>query len=449
MNWYWHALATPLRVHNGAIPTSWGTINTGIGREALVYLKLTVGASAASKRIGFRRKGDTNYPGPNTSPYSDSTRHMHSLDLSDNEATGVVCTTDEDGLIEWQCPQGGVTATLDTLGALDFTLLEVPLPVESTQNAWHTVDVSDLVGSRRVLLMLRAKGEPGGSDIYRISFKPGDLTYGQQGSFFDVNTSESCEFRWTNANPSYACGMVMPLTSKSGTFQYYYNPVSGGDINFEVVGFAPIDGDEVLIHDGSIATGWQTKDLNPYIQRPGPALAIVQFAAMNTTRQFAVRPNGDGTEYTNGGVGTYRAGLITGPVGWAGTTLGCYGIVPTDLNRVIQYDKGTTLLTNGKILLLGFGAPLPDVTIYGTEGDSPEWSAPGEAGSLLRSSILETYNPWPIPGSEQATYLNKCVDGVTGQWVLWHTFFQDRQGSYYPGQSFDPGTYKVETIVHE
>lgn len=91
------------------------------------------------------------------------------------------------------------------------------------------------------------------------------------------------------------------------------------------------------------------------------------------------------------------------------------------------------------------------VTIYGTAGVYPDWSAPGTAGAVEQDGDLETYYPWPLPGSVQATYLNKCVDGITNEWHLWKTFFQDREGVYYlssGGQQFDSGTYKVETIVH-
>ena len=91
------------------------------------------------------------------------------------------------------------------------------------------------------------------------------------------------------------------------------------------------------------------------------------------------------------------------------------------------------------------------VTIFGTDGSFPAWSAPGLPGGSAASSSGDRVNPYPLPGSVQATYLNKCVDGVTGEWVLWQTFFQDRTGVYYKsngGQQFDSATYKVETIVH-
>lgn len=91
------------------------------------------------------------------------------------------------------------------------------------------------------------------------------------------------------------------------------------------------------------------------------------------------------------------------------------------------------------------------VTIYGTVGVFPDWSVPGLAGVGDQESVLDHYDPWPLQGSVQATYLNKCVDGITGQWHLWQTFFQDREGVYYKssgGQQFDAGTYRVETIVH-
>jgi hypothetical protein len=46
-------------------------------------------------------------------------------------------------------------------------------------------------------------------------------------------------------------------------------------------------------------------------------------------------------------------------------------------------------------------------------------------------------------------YMNKCVDGVSGLWTFWVTVFQDREGVQYPGESFDSGTYKVQTILYD
>jgi len=88
------------------------------------------------------------------------------------------------------------------------------------------------------------------------------------------------------------------------------------------------------------------------------------------------------------------------------------------------------------------------VTIYGTVGAPVEWSALQQAVGSPKDTGIETYSPWPLPGSVQATYLNKCVDGITGEWHFWETFFQDRAGVYYDGQQFDSATYKVEAIVY-
>jgi hypothetical protein len=90
-------------------------------------------------------------------------------------------------------------------------------------------------------------------------------------------------------------------------------------------------------------------------------------------------------------------------------------------------------------------------TIYGTEGDRPNWDGPHAAGSGDQPNIFSTYLPWPRAGAVQAEYLNKCIDGITGEWTFWRTHFQDRDGVYYivnGGQQFDSATYKVETIVH-
>jgi len=85
--------------------------------------------------------------------------------------------------------------------------------------------------------------------------------------------------------------------------------------------------------------------------------------------------------------------------------------------------------------------------IYGTVEATGTWFRPG--AQTPGETAEAGFYPFPLPGSVQATYLNKCVDGVTNQWVFWETFFQDRNGTQYPGQSFDSATYKVETIVHQ
>lgn len=73
---------------------------------------------------------------------------------------------------------------------------------------------------------------------------------------------------------------------------------------------------------------------------------------------------------------------------------------------------------------------------------------PTSGGSPIVLSPVYKY-PYPTPGGVQAKYLNKCVDGVTGLWVFWQTFFIDIDGTQYPGTSFDAGTYKIETIVYD
>jgi len=75
-------------------------------------------------------------------------------------------------------------------------------------------------------------------------------------------------------------------------------------------------------------------------------------------------------------------------------------------------------------------------------------------GSSVQTADKLFKTPYPVPGGVQATYLNKCVDGITGNWSFWETFFQDRLGTYYierstEGQQFDAATYRVATIKYE
>lgn len=89
--------------------------------------------------------------------------------------------------------------------------------------------------------------------------------------------------------------------------------------------------------------------------------------------------------------------------------------------------------------------------IYGQVLDNPSWDFEQTVGGAEIQQGMTTVYPFPSPGSVPKNYLNKCVDGVTGQWHLWQTFFPDREGVYYQdsgGQQFDAGTYKVEAIVH-
>lgn len=87
--------------------------------------------------------------------------------------------------------------------------------------------------------------------------------------------------------------------------------------------------------------------------------------------------------------------------------------------------------------------------IYGTESSQIDWNYRQGVGGFSGGSTSGLYYPYPLPGSVQATYLNKCFDSVSSEWVLWETFFQDRTGTQYPGSGFDSATYKVETIVYQ
>jgi hypothetical protein len=90
------------------------------------------------------------------------------------------------------------------------------------------------------------------------------------------------------------------------------------------------------------------------------------------------------------------------------------------------------------------------VTIYGMVASDPSWWLRERPQGVMVGSMV-SFRPWPVPGAVQATYLNKCIDGITGQWHFWQTFFQDTQGVDYKasgGQQFDAATYRVEAIVH-
>lgn len=72
-----------------------------------------------------------------------------------------------------------------------------------------------------------------------------------------------------------------------------------------------------------------------------------------------------------------------------------------------------------------------------------------QLGSAAGISTVSFEYPYPIPGGVQSRYQNKCVDGVSGSWVVWETLYIDNNGNEYPGSSFDAGTYRVQAIVHD
>lgn len=75
------------------------------------------------------------------------------------------------------------------------------------------------------------------------------------------------------------------------------------------------------------------------------------------------------------------------------------------------------------------------------------WSQ-GGVHTDMPNPFLGSY-PFPVPGGVQAAFINKCVDGVTGEWTFWETNFQDVNGTRYPGASFDAGTYRVLSIKYD
>ena len=89
------------------------------------------------------------------------------------------------------------------------------------------------------------------------------------------------------------------------------------------------------------------------------------------------------------------------------------------------------------------------ITVYTAPFSSPNWDFMRASGGKVYVAPTNEFYPFPEPGSVQSEYLNKCVDGISGEWHLWRTYFQDTEGLYYKssgGQQFDAGTYKVESI---
>jgi len=87
------------------------------------------------------------------------------------------------------------------------------------------------------------------------------------------------------------------------------------------------------------------------------------------------------------------------------------------------------------------------VTVIGVSPFYTYFPAVGGSAFALTAPVYKY--PFPTPGGVQARYLNKCVDGVSSEWVFWETLFVDINGTEYPGSSFDAATYKVESIVHD
>ena len=75
------------------------------------------------------------------------------------------------------------------------------------------------------------------------------------------------------------------------------------------------------------------------------------------------------------------------------------------------------------------------------------WEFNDQQASAL-SNFRDFYYPYPSMGGVASEYLNKCVDGTTGQWVYWKTNYKDWYGNEYPGASFSAATYKVQTATY-
>lgn len=69
------------------------------------------------------------------------------------------------------------------------------------------------------------------------------------------------------------------------------------------------------------------------------------------------------------------------------------------------------------------------------------------AVTIYDAGAENLYWPYPIIGGVSSWYLNKCVDGVSGQWVYWRTQYQDFTGEEYPDSSFSAATYRVQAIT--
>jgi hypothetical protein len=98
---------------------------------------------------------------------------------------------------------------------------------------------------------------------------------------------------------------------------------------------------------------------------------------------------------------------------------------------------------------MGWGVYPMSTVVYNTVNELV-----GELEFSVRPSMIYPqgnimFYPYPLPGGVTATYLNKCIDGITGDWHFWRTTFQDVNGLYYlqsGGQQFDAATYKIQMI---
>jgi hypothetical protein len=76
------------------------------------------------------------------------------------------------------------------------------------------------------------------------------------------------------------------------------------------------------------------------------------------------------------------------------------------------------------------------------------WVFPSREKDIFGLGGLDDGYPWPEIGGVPLSYMNKCVDTVTGEWVYWETNYKDSNGTRYPGGGFDSATYRVEALVH-
>ena len=91
-----------------------------------------------------------------------------------------------------------------------------------------------------------------------------------------------------------------------------------------------------------------------------------------------------------------------------------------------------------------------EAQVYEPAQSYVEWKYWSQAGvrNDMPNPQLGSY-PFPVPGGVQSSYINKCVDGVTGEWTFWETNFIDSNGVSYPGASFSSSTYRIMAIKYE
>lgn len=253
-----------------AFATGWTDVDLSgvIGPQKTLAL-IGIG-STPGMNVSIRRKGDThNYYG--TTQWESG---LGSIWRRNYASVGVRhyqqfwAPTDDNGYIQWLGALADAGTKIKVWGYWDMYHTDTFAGSIAQSTALQLLDISSVVGARRVFVLLRVRGDD--TNIFNIEAAVDQ--YGT-GHFLKTFGASYARGRSHPTAGSRVDGAVAAVTNDSGQLVGANLFNGSGTINFDVLAYVPIDGSNQIVFNAAPPSSETELDLSPWIgKRRAPAL---------------------------------------------------------------------------------------------------------------------------------------------------------------------------------